>query len=52
MVVDVEADMAMDRHRWRHLVYYRRVRPDLSPFDLPLLVNCPVHANLSASTFG
>jgi hypothetical protein len=39
VVVDVEVDMATDRHRWRHLVHYRRIRVDLSPYDVPLLVS-------------
>lgn len=39
VVVEVDTDTAMDRHRWRHLVYYRRVRADLSPYDVPLLVS-------------
>jgi hypothetical protein len=28
----------MDRHRWRHPVHYRRLRSDLSAYDVPLLV--------------
>jgi ATP-dependent DNA ligase len=39
VVADIEADIAMDRHRWRHLVHYLYRRPDLSPYDVPLLVD-------------
>lgn len=38
VVVEIDADTAMDRHRWRHLVHYRRLRSDMSPYDVPLLV--------------
>lgn len=38
VVVEVDTDAAMDRHRWRHPVRYVRHRPDLSIFDVPLLV--------------
>lgn len=38
VVAEVQADTAMDRHRWRHPVHYRRLRTDMSPQDVPLLV--------------
>ncbi|WP_326693181.1 hypothetical protein OIE63_39315 (plasmid) [Streptomyces sp. NBC_01795] len=34
-VVEFEGDAAQDRGRWRHPVRIRRLRPDLSPDELP-----------------
>ncbi|MGP3990817.1 ATP-dependent DNA ligase [Streptomyces sp. 3N207] len=35
LVVEFEADAAFDSGRWRHPVRVRRLRPDLSPDELP-----------------
>jgi ATP-dependent DNA ligase len=35
-VVEIEVDTAHEHGRWRHPVRYRRVRPDLSVYDVPL----------------
>ena len=37
VVVEIEVDAAFEHHRWRHLVRYRRSRPDLSVYDVPLV---------------
>jgi ATP-dependent DNA ligase len=35
-VAEFDVDTAYEHHRWRHLVRYRRLRPDLSVYDVPL----------------
>jgi ATP-dependent DNA ligase len=37
-VVDVQVDTAYEHGRWRHHVRYSRTRPDLSIYDVPLLI--------------
>ncbi|MEJ3750589.1 ATP-dependent DNA ligase [Actinomycetes bacterium KLBMP 9797] len=37
VVVEVRADTAMDRHRWRHPVHYLRPLAGLSVYDVPLI---------------
>jgi hypothetical protein len=37
-VAEIEVDTAFERHRWRHLVRYVRVRADLHIYDVPLLL--------------
>ncbi|SCL73640.1 ATP-dependent DNA ligase [Micromonospora peucetia] len=37
-VVEIEADMAFEHQRWRHRVRYARARPDMSVYDVPLLL--------------
>lgn len=36
VVVEMSADAAVERGRWRHAVRFVRIRPDLSPSDVPL----------------
>ncbi|TDC59558.1 ATP-dependent DNA ligase [Micromonospora sp. KC207] len=38
VVVEVEVDTAFEHQRWRHQVRYARPRPDLSVYDVPLLL--------------
>ncbi|MFD0785470.1 ATP-dependent DNA ligase, partial [Micromonospora azadirachtae] len=38
VVVKIEADVAFEHQRWRHRVRYARARPDLSVYDVPLLL--------------
>lgn len=38
VVADIEVDTAFEHHRWRHRVWYARPRPDLSVYDVPLLL--------------
>jgi hypothetical protein len=38
VVADIEVDTAYEHHRWRHRVRYARPRPDLSVYDVPLLL--------------
>ncbi|MFJ2087547.1 ATP-dependent DNA ligase [Micromonospora chokoriensis] len=38
VVLDVQVDTAVERGRWRHQVRYARARPDLSVYDVPLLL--------------
>ncbi|TDC80067.1 ATP-dependent DNA ligase [Micromonospora sp. KC606] len=38
VVVEVEVDTAFEHQRWRHRVRYARTRPDLSVYDVPLLL--------------
>ncbi|MEU5725042.1 hypothetical protein ABZ783_24910 [Micromonospora sp. NPDC047738] len=38
VVVEIDADVAFEHGRWRHRVRYARVRPDLSVYDVPLLL--------------
>ncbi|WP_231926259.1 hypothetical protein [Micromonospora echinofusca] len=37
-MVEIEADMAFEHQRWRHRVRYARARPDMSVYDVPLLL--------------
>lgn len=39
MVADIEVDTAYEHHRWRHRVRYARHRPDLSVYDVPLILD-------------
>jgi len=34
LVVEVDADVSFEHHRWRHPTRYRRIRSDLGPMDL------------------
>ncbi|MET7752377.1 ATP-dependent DNA ligase [Micromonospora sp. NPDC005367] len=38
VVVEIEADVAFEHQRWRHRVRYIRARPDVSTYDVPLLL--------------
>ncbi|MEV6369775.1 ATP-dependent DNA ligase [Micromonospora musae] len=38
VVVEIEADVAFEHARWRHRVRYSRARPDVSVYDVPLLL--------------
>ncbi|WP_207915387.1 hypothetical protein [Micromonospora sp. 15K316] len=38
VVVEIEADVAFDHQRLRHRVRYIRARPDVSTYDVPLLL--------------
>ncbi|MGS2615155.1 ATP-dependent DNA ligase [Micromonospora sp. LZ34] len=38
VVVEVEVDTAFEHQRWRHRVRYARARPDMSVYDVPLLL--------------
>lgn len=38
VVVEIEADTAFEHGRWRHRVWVRRARPDMSVYDVPLLL--------------
>ncbi|MER7444527.1 ATP-dependent DNA ligase [Micromonospora avicenniae] len=38
VVVEIEADVAFEHARWRHRARYSRVRPDVSVFNVPLLL--------------
>ncbi|MEV4545217.1 ATP-dependent DNA ligase [Micromonospora echinaurantiaca] len=37
-VVEIDADVAFEHQRWRHRVRYIRARPDMSIYDVPLLL--------------
>ncbi|MDH6464096.1 hypothetical protein M2302_004293 [Micromonospora sp. A200] len=37
MPAEIDVDTAYEHHRWRHLVRYRRPRPDLDLDDVPPL---------------
>ncbi len=39
VVVEIDADVAFEHQRWRHRVRYARVRPDMSVYDVPLLLS-------------
>jgi hypothetical protein len=34
LVVEVDADVCFDHHRWRHPTGFRRIRAELEPRDL------------------
>jgi len=34
LVVEVDADVCFEQHRWRHPTGFRRVRAELDPMDL------------------
>ncbi|OKI40591.1 ATP-dependent DNA ligase [Micromonospora sp. CB01531] len=38
VVAEIDADVAFEHGRWRHRVRYARARPDLSVYDVPLLL--------------
>ena len=38
VVVEIEADVAFEHQRWRHRVKAVRARPDMSVYDVPLLL--------------
>ncbi|MEU5727182.1 ATP-dependent DNA ligase [Micromonospora sp. NPDC047738] len=38
VVAEIDADVAFEHGRWRHRVRYARVRPDMSVYDVPLLL--------------
>ncbi|TCB87343.1 ATP-dependent DNA ligase [Micromonospora zingiberis] len=38
VVVEINADVAFEHQRWRHRVRYARPRPDMSIYDVPLLL--------------
>lgn len=38
VAADIEVDTAFEHRRWRHRVWYRRPRQDLSVYDVPLLL--------------
>ncbi|MER5338475.1 hypothetical protein [Micromonospora sp. NPDC002717] len=38
VVVEIEADVAFEHQRWRHRVRAVRARPDMSVYDVPLLL--------------
>ncbi|WP_307813022.1 ATP-dependent DNA ligase [Micromonospora coerulea] len=38
MVAEIDADVAFEHQRWRHRVRYARARPDMSVYDVPLLL--------------
>ncbi|KAB1103191.1 ATP-dependent DNA ligase [Micromonospora aurantiaca] len=37
-VAEIDADVAFEHGRWRHRVRYARFRPDMSVYDVPLLL--------------
>ena len=49
VVVEISADVAAERGRWRHPVRFHRVRPDLNPADVPTGLALQL-ANLRRST--
>ncbi|MBQ0905897.1 hypothetical protein [Micromonospora sp. U21] len=38
VVAEINADVAFEHGRWRHRVRYARARPDMSVYDVPLLL--------------
>ncbi|WP_238452940.1 ATP-dependent DNA ligase [Micromonospora sp. ATA51] len=38
VVAEIQVDTAYEHHRWRHRVRYARPRPDLSVYDVPLIL--------------
>ncbi|MEU8265445.1 ATP-dependent DNA ligase [Micromonospora sp. NPDC048999] len=38
VVAEIDADVAFEHGRWRHRVRYARLRPDMSVYDVPLLL--------------
>ncbi|WP_406080137.1 ATP-dependent DNA ligase [Micromonospora sp. NBC_00858] len=38
VVAEIDADVAFEHGRWRHRVRYARPRPDMSVYDVPLLL--------------
>ncbi|WP_433130836.1 hypothetical protein ACQPWW_08625 [Micromonospora sp. CA-240977] len=38
VVAEIDADVAFEHGRWRHRLRYARVRPDVSVYDVPLLL--------------
>ncbi|MEU4476478.1 ATP-dependent DNA ligase [Micromonospora sp. NPDC023966] len=38
VVAEIDADVAFEHQRWRHRVRYARARPDMSVYDVPLLL--------------
>ncbi|MFI2652532.1 ATP-dependent DNA ligase [Micromonospora fulviviridis] len=38
VVAEIDADVAFEHGRWRHGVRYARARPDMSVYDVPLLL--------------
>ncbi|WP_123809705.1 hypothetical protein [Micromonospora globispora] len=39
VVVDIEVDAAYEHHWWRHCILYARPRPDMSVYDVPLILD-------------
>lgn len=39
VAVEIDADVAFEHQRWRHRVRYARARPDMSIYDVPLLLS-------------
>ncbi len=39
VVAKIQVDTAYEHHRWRHRVRYARPRPDLSAYDVPLILD-------------
>ncbi|MBQ1065352.1 MULTISPECIES: hypothetical protein [unclassified Micromonospora] len=39
VVAEIQVDTAYEHHRWRHRVRYARPRPDLSVYDVPLILD-------------
>ncbi|MGK5741399.1 hypothetical protein [Micromonospora sp. URMC 103] len=37
-VVEIDADVAFEHQRWRHQVRFTRTRPDMSIYDVPLVL--------------
>jgi ATP-dependent DNA ligase len=38
VVVEIDVDVSFEHQRWRHRVRYARARPDMSVYDVPLLL--------------
>ncbi|WP_210868716.1 hypothetical protein [Micromonospora sp. D75] len=38
-MAEIQVDTAYEHHRWRHRVRYARPRPDLSVYDVPLILD-------------
>jgi hypothetical protein len=38
VVAEIDADVAFEHQRWRHRVRYARSRPEMSVYDVPLLL--------------
>jgi ATP-dependent DNA ligase len=41
LVAEIDVDTAYEHHRWRHGVRHVRIRPDLSIYDVPLIMPDP-----------
>ncbi|WP_165823061.1 hypothetical protein [Micromonospora globispora] len=38
-MVDIEVDAAYEHHWWRHCILYARTSPDMSVYDVPLILD-------------